>query len=316
MENFDKPILFLFFKRTDTAKRVFLEICNVKPTKLYLAADGPRFDHSEEKEQCEFLRTSILSLIDWPCEVKTLFRDNNLGCGRAVSSAIDWFFENESEGIILEDDCLPGPDFFRFTSEMLDRYRYDSNIMHISGNFFQKDKIDEADYYFSHIPHIWGWATWRRAWCQFDYDMVELPEFLKNKKLKNLFPEFINQEQWRYFLELMYLKKSDTWDTQWGFALFKNKGLAINPNTNLVSNLGFGVNASHSVVASSPWANMSIGSLSNPLVHPSIIKVNAKADYYTNRHHYNFGWMKLLLLKIGLFKYAQRFYLYLKRLFL
>ena len=155
--NFNVPILFIIFNRPETAERVFSEIKNIKPKELFVAADGPRLNVYGETEKCEKVR-EIIKQIDWECEVKTLFRENNLGCKVAVSSAINWFFENVEEGIILEDDCLPDASFFYFCQSLLEKYRSNDEIAMISGNHFGTDRIGSFDYYFTRIPHIWGWG--------------------------------------------------------------------------------------------------------------------------------------------------------------
>ena len=171
------PILFLIFNRPEITARVFQEIRKAKPKQIYIAADGPRIDHPDDTALCNKTR-QICDSIDWDCEVKTLFREENLGCQLAVSNAIDWFFKHESEGIILEDDCLPSQSFFHFCAELLDFYRDDEEIMCISGNNFQQGRgDDEESYYFSRYPHCWGWATWRRAWNKYDHDMSRWKEF-------------------------------------------------------------------------------------------------------------------------------------------
>lgn len=163
-----QAVLFLIFNRLDTASRVFEAIREARPFRLYIAADGPRLHKLGELEACISVRR-LVTQIDWPCEIHTLFREQNLGCARAVKEAIDWFFEHEEEGIILEDDCLPRPEFFSFCSEMLDRWRNNKEIMMISGTNYLFGKISSSyDYYFSHFAAIWGWATWKRAWTQLD----------------------------------------------------------------------------------------------------------------------------------------------------
>ena len=162
------PILFLIFNRPETTKKVFSAIKEVQPPRLYIAADGPRSEQPDEADHCELART-IATKVDWDCEVKTLFRDQNLGIRIAVSQAIDWFFEQEPEGIILEDDCLPDQSFFWFCKELLEKYRNDTRIMHIGGTNFQFGKNrTNYSYYFSRYAHIWGWASWRRAWEYYD----------------------------------------------------------------------------------------------------------------------------------------------------
>ena len=165
MDNFfETPILFITFNRPDTTKRVFEAIKKIKPKKLFISADGPRENKVGEKQKCLTVR-SIFDNIDWDCEVKTLFQEKNLGCKIAATTAVTWFFQSVEEGIIIEDDCLPNKSFFLFCQKMLATYRKHEAIMHISGTNFQfGNKRGEASYYFSRCIHMWGWATWRRAW--------------------------------------------------------------------------------------------------------------------------------------------------------
>ena len=162
MNVLDTPVLFLVFNRSDTATQVFEKIRQVRPSRLYVAGDGPREGYNEEEKVAK--AREIATRVDWPCEVKTLFRDKNLGCAHGCSNAISWFFQHEEKGIILEDDCVPHLDFFTFCENLLDRYAEDERVTVVSGNNFQKGKWrGDASYYFSKFPHIWGWATWRRA---------------------------------------------------------------------------------------------------------------------------------------------------------
>src|SRR6185503_8669515 len=170
---FDVPILLLVFNRPETTKRVFERIREIKPSKLFVAADGYRPEKEGEKEKCEEVRNLVMNSIDWPCEVKSLFRNSNLGCGPAVSEGITWFFEHVEEGIILEDDILPSRSFFGFAKELLKLYRNDESVWHIGGNSYNPYKM-KADYYFSAYPHIWGWATWRRAWNNYRYELDDI----------------------------------------------------------------------------------------------------------------------------------------------
>src|SRR5258708_3549575 len=183
--SFNTPILFLIFNRPFPTRRVFAEIRKARPAKLFVAADGPRPDKPEDLETCRETR-EIIKDIDWPCEVQTLFRDKNLGCGVAVSGAITWFFQNVEQGIILEDDCLPDPSFFPFCTELLERYKDDERILLISGNFLQqknKKFMVKASYYGTLIPHLWGWASWRRAWAKYDFNLTKWPEVKATKSL-------------------------------------------------------------------------------------------------------------------------------------
>ncbi|HNP98784.1 MAG TPA: glycosyltransferase family 2 protein [Bacteroidia bacterium] len=241
-------VLFLIFNRPDTTKRVFEAIKAARPPRLYVAADGPRPDRSGEAEKCAQARL-IVEEIDWPCEVLTLFRDVNLGCRNAVSGAITWFFQQEEEGIILEDDCLPGPSFFHFCQLMLEKYRHSPQIMHIGGNNFLSNETDvpEASHYFSRFNHIWGWATWRRAWEKYDPTLRTLPIYLQSNITSNQFGSNFSQYYWLVKFIDTYHGKIDTWDYQWTFCIWRCNGLSITPDVNLVSNIGFNQQATHVV---------------------------------------------------------------------
>ena len=273
------PILFLIFNRPETTVRVFSVIRGARPEQLFIAADGWREDKPGEKEKCLEARQSVLSMIDWPCEVVTLFRDKNLGCRQAVSSAIGWFFSQVEQGIILEDDCLPHQDFFYFCEEMLERYRYDERIMLISGDNFQFGRRrGQASYYFSHFTYIWGWASWRRAWRDYDVDLVDWPEFKKQKKLKNILHSPIQRYFWQRVFENIYQKKRDTWDHQVTYATLKHNRLCIVPNVNLVSNIGTNA-GTHISGPRTPLAHlptMPIGEL----IHPRYVLADQTADDY------------------------------------
>lgn len=239
------PILFLIFNRPDTTQLVFDEIKKQKPKYLYVAADGARTDKIDEERLCSETR-AIIDQVDWDCEVKTLFRDKNLGCKVAVSSAINWFFDNVEEGIILEDDCLPAESFFRYCESMLEKYRNDNRIMHISGENPLEQGLCSKSYYFSQIPHIWGWATWKRAWNKYNVNFEAFDTFLKFNLIQNVFEQKEAQKYWNKVFNRVYNGEINTWDYQWTYALFVNNGLSINPNKNLISNIGFGhVNACH-----------------------------------------------------------------------
>ncbi len=238
------PVLFLTFNRLDTTKKVFAEIRKAKPKQLFIASDGPRKDRPEEKEIVEKIRKYLLKNIDWTCKVKTLFRKKNLGCKYAVSGAIDWFFENVEQGIILEDDCLPNKSFFRFCEELLDKYKYEKRIMHISGTNFidEKTKDMKESYYFSKNAHIWGWATWKRAWKNYD---VEIQDKMTLKDLRKISTGILEYLKNKKRLKELKAKRFSTWDYQWDFTIGLEGGLAIIPKDNLVENIGFGDDATN-----------------------------------------------------------------------
>jgi hypothetical protein len=169
----ETPVVLIIFKRVDATQKVFDIIRQVQPKKLLVIADGARPDKEGEAEKCQQTR-AIIDQVDWDCEVLRCFSERNLGCGVRISTGLQWVFEHVEEAIILEDDCLPHPTFFTFCSEMLDRYRDESRVMSVSGCLFARSPSPES-YYFSHYLSCCGWATWRRAWQCFDFNMAKLP---------------------------------------------------------------------------------------------------------------------------------------------
>ena len=271
----DTPIIFIIFNRPDTTKLVFEAIRKAKPKKLYVIADGPRKNNSTDEEKCEETR-KIIASVDWDCEIIKDFSEKNLGCKKRVSSGITNAFKHFNKAIILEDDCLPNQSFFRFCEEMLEKYEDNEKIMSISGdNFlFEKSNIIKNSYYFSAYPHIWGWATWKRAWEKYDIEMKNWPE-AKKQKLINPF--------WGKRFQDVYLNKIDTWDIQWTFSCLQNKGLTVIPNVNLISNIGFTQGASHTKIKTFV-SGIETVELLFPLSHPKNIVINEKADKISQFH--------------------------------
>lgn len=281
----ETPVLFLIFNRPDMTKRVFEEIRKQKPKSLYVAADGPRPKKDGEAELCEQARQIVLN-VDWDCEVKTLFRETNLGCQQAVYKAITWFFENVEEGIILEDDCFPHPSFFVFCEQMLEKYRNNKRVMHISGETQIAEDLTEDSYYFSNIPHIWGWASWRRSWNLYDVKMKDYPDFVKKKKIKEIFKNRYHQGDWLKTLNQMYWKEIDTWDYIWCYTLFNNNGLSIIPNKNMVTNIGFGENSTHTSQICE-FANKLLSQMDEIIIHPENFEVNEEIQHRVLNERFN-----------------------------
>ena len=276
---FHTPVLMVIFNRPETTKIVFDAIRSVRPSRLYIAADGPRPHVASDAAKCAATR-QIADEVDWVCEVKTLFRDSNLNCGIGPSSAITWFFEHEEEGIILEDDCLPSPSFFHFCQELLERYRDDLRIMHIGGNNFLNgwQKNNEYSYYFSISGHIWGWATWRRAWKTYDFKI----RHYSTLKMKGYFDNFFVSPFERFYqlrkFDQITAGEIDTWDYQWDFARYINSGLAIVPSKNLVKNIGFGSTATHTKNHHDKYAKIEAHEIDFPLMHPNYVLRDFEAD--------------------------------------
>lgn len=234
------PVLFLIFNRPDLTQKVFHAIRKARPKKLFVRADGPRKDRIGEAEQCQKTK-DIVKQVDWKCEAYYDFSEVNLGCKTAISSGINWFFENVEEGIILEDDCLPNQSFFWFCQELLQRYRDDDRIMQISGNnYLFGKKTYEASYYFSKLNDVWGWATWKRAWKHVDINMTSFPEFKAKNQIEN-YLEDKRAIRWlmSYFQEAFDSEKG-IWSPSWTYAMCIQNGLTIVPSVNLVSNIGLG----------------------------------------------------------------------------
>ena len=284
---FQTPILFLIFNRPDTTKLVFESIKRIKPAKLYIAADGARKHKVGEDLLCKETRI-IIDLIDWECEIKTLFRNENLGCKIAVSSAIDWFFENEEQGIILEDDCLPNESFYIYCETLLNYYASNERIMHISGNNFQDGNVrGNGSYYFSNYNHIWGWATWKRAWKAYNVDLSFLTETETETLIEKQFDTKKERLFWNNIFKKVINKTIGTWDYQWTYAVWKNNGLSILPNKNMIANIGFNNNGTHtSGVDILGLSNMKTFSISK-IIHPTEIEINKKADKYGLDHYFN-----------------------------
>ncbi|TZF86012.1 N-acetyl-alpha-D-glucosaminyl L-malate synthase BshA (plasmid) [Pedobacter sp. BS3] len=270
-------VLFIIYKRPDTSARVFEKIREAKPPRLYVAADGPKPDRENESLLCKATRELIQ--VDWPCEVKILYRDSNMGCKYGVSSAVTWFFEHENEGIILEDDCLPGNDFFRFCDLMLERYRHDTRIRHIAGcNLHYGKKWGNATYYFSNNVHVWGWAAWRRVWQQYDVELNQYHESEVEEQFSKIFNDLVLVEGWCDIFHRLKQGMIDTWDYQVGISNFFNNGLCIIPNYNLVSNIGFRADGTHTFASDDPNANLPLEPLPHSIEHPRYILPEKQAD--------------------------------------
>lgn len=282
----DTAVLFLVFNRPEITVRVFETIRRARPKRLYIAADGPRSDRLNETKLCQQTR-HICSQIDWDCEVKTLFREENLGCRLAVSRAIDWFFDNETEGIILEDDCLASQSFFHYCSELLDYHRDDNQVMCVSGNNFQQGIMDsDESYYFSRYPHCWGWATWKNAWSCYDAGMDQWKEERNVgviKQWSDATDEFCRY--WENAFDAAVTGKVDSWAYRWLYSCWKERGLSCLPQQNLVKNIGFEETATHT--QSNVWySKLDCNELSFPIKHPRLKRRNVKADKLTDKKVY------------------------------
>lgn len=317
-DQFNTPILFIVFNRPDLTKKVFATIKEIRPKQLFIAADGPRSGNANDAIKCQEVRDYLLANIDWDCQLQTLFREDNLGCALACSGAIKWFFDSIEEGIIIEDDCLPDLSFFRFCSENLERYRHHQRIMHISGVYFGEPYLSPYSYYFSEIVSVGAWASWRRAWQQYDISLSSFPQFQQEKQMSNIYPRYIVHRCWEWIFNFLYQEeRKNTRDYQWAYAVFSHGGLSINPGVNLITNIGFTGEATHGSSSNSPLANKKSQAIILPLKHPHFILPNLASDRWKNYHLVEANWhvfgVKQLLRKIGLFTLVKRAYYLLRK---
>jgi hypothetical protein len=277
------PVAFIIFNRPDTTERVFAEIARAKPPKLLVVGDGPRTGRPGEAEKVAAAR-AIIQRVDWDCEVLTNFSEVNLGCKKRVSSGIDWVFEQVEEAIILEDDCLPDITFFRFCQEMLERYRNDQRIGMISGDNFQFGRrYGDDSYYFSKYVHIWGWATWRDRWVgSYDVSMAKWPRVRDEGMIADIVGDVHEAVYWGKIFERVHRGGIDTWDYQWVFANWVNGRSSVVPAVNLISNIGFGVNATHTTGVSE-LENLPITPIKFPLIHPVGVYRCLRADRFSEK---------------------------------
>lgn len=277
------PVLYIVFNRPDLVQESLRRLQEVKPKKLFIAADGPRSNNPEDDRKCAEVRNFLKENIDWNCQINLLYRDHNLGCGKAVSEAISWFFKNVEYGIILEDDCIPSISFFTFCEDLLKKYKDEKNIFHISGSNWQQGiRRGAADYYFSNFPAVWGWATWRDRWESYKLDIISKQSL---KVISNLLYSSnrltsIEKEYYIKCFSLCEKKAIDTWDYQWRFLIHLSNGLSITPNKNLITNIGHRMDGTHTRDFTHWRANLMAEEIKFPLNHPKKVKVCYKADRY------------------------------------
>jgi hypothetical protein len=271
-------VALILFRRPELIAKVFERIRDARPDKLFLIADGPRPGNREDARFCEQAR-AVVERVDWPCDVVRDFAEENLGLKRRIPSGLDRVFEEVEEAIILEDDCLPHPSFFPYCEELLARYREDERVVHISGSQLLPQPPTGGSYHFSRGPAVWGWATWRRAWRLFDVDLTDwhaLTKAERKARLREMFEEEDEQRHWGFVWNNS--PEIDNWDAQWSYVALSRGLLAINPNRNLISNIGFGGEATNATEDPFGIAGRPLEGISFPLVHPPEVRRNAAAD--------------------------------------
>ena len=320
---FETPILFLIFNRPDTTKKVFEKIREIKPKTLYVAADGAREGDIQEENNCALARQIAID-VDWNCEVKTLFRNKNLGCKEAVSTALNWFFSEVEEGIILEDDCLPSSAFFEYCKSLLEKFRNNPDVISINGCNYGY-QYDKASYFYSRHFNAWGWASWRRASEEVSYSISDWDELTVDKKYSFLYdrlklaPVDLDKpwfEYWRKIFDSISDGTLNTWDYFWLYYQLKNKKYSILPAVNLVKNIGFHEKATHTTFVTHPAALLDANELSIPLKENKKVRVNIDYEIkalqpinYMYSRKQNSFYLKKQLSKIPCFRHI----IYLKK---
>jgi hypothetical protein len=280
----ETSVAFIIFNRPDVTEKSFETIRQARPPRLFVIADGPRANREGEARRCADAR-AVIDRVDWPCEVHKNYADTNLGCARRVSSGLDWVFSHVDRAIILEDDCIPDPTFFTFCEELLMRYENDDRIMHISGNNHQRGiRRTPYSYYFSKFPHCWGWATWKRAWSLFDFDLKLWPMMCDLKVVESLYDDSREPEYWSSKIGEVASGQVSSWAYRWQIACWANNGLSILPETNLVQNIGFGPGATHTVGGDEHLSVLA--SQINEIRHPPYLLRNRVADQFTFENVY------------------------------
>jgi hypothetical protein len=292
------PIALIIFNRPESTRQVFNAIRAARPQQLFVIADAPRPDRPDDIPKCAATR-AITEEVDWDCQVFKNYADRNLGCGLRPASGLDWVFQQVESAIILEDDCLPDPTFFPYCTELLARYQENDRMMHISGNNFQFGQQRGNDsYFYSRYTHHWGWATWRRAWQHFDYDIVKWQDLRSTDWLETLLDTPAAIAYWQQiFDEVYHADKLHIWDYQWTFACWQNQGLCILPQVDLVSNIGFNAEGTHTV-RQNQFANLPLGTMKFPLRHPPAIIRDRPADLFIQASKFNLDLLSRLKRKL------------------
>lgn len=275
------PVLLLAFNRPQLTIQVLNSIAGYAPPALYVALDGPRAERTDDEQHSTQIKHIVA---EWEAanpatRVHRLFRESNLGCGRGVSSAISWFFENEPMGIVLEDDCLPNRSFFHFCQEMLHRYANEERVMHIGGSNHLHNAVPmESTYYFSNYPQIWGWAGWRRAWSKYSFEMPELERLFGLPAFKRYYKEDI--------FRMTASGQLNTWDIQWIYTFLLNNGLSVLTKYNFIRNIGFDSSGGTHYNDKPSWYNDTVTE-ADELIAPLYMESNLAADDYVFRTCYN-----------------------------
>lgn len=296
------PILLLAFNRPELTLKVFDKIKLIKPKFLFVSIDGPRIGNQFDLAKIEST-LSIFEQIDWECKLVVNRFETNLGCGKAVYQGIDWFFSHVELGIILEDDTIPSLSFFEFSNILLDKYLFNEEIMAINGSNPLGNCNHSQSYFFSKYNFCWGWATWRRAWSRYRFDLSYMSTYEKYYILIRRFGiDYISIRSWFKHVNLTINNKIDTWDYQWMFICFKYRAKIITPSINMVSNVGNDIDATHRVTKDVLYLNLRPNEITFPLIHPECVTINHNLDNKIRKVRYGNIFSILLSNKIKSYK--------------
>ena len=279
------PVAYIVFNRPQHTEKTFAALRKQRPSQLFIIGDGPRAGYPMDIERCAAVR-EIVANVDWPCEVHRKYADSNLGLKTNVSSGLDWVFSQVEQAIVLEDDCVAHPDFFRFCDELLERYVDDERVSVITGNNFQNgQQRGEASYYFSKYNHCWGWATWRRAWQHYQGDLPFWPEWSQSADWLKKTPDIVERRYWTRIFQRVRAGEIDSWAYPWTCCNWYRGCFSVAPNVNLVSNIGFDADGTHTKSKNHPAAGLSINALDS-IVHPAQVVIDRNADRYDFDNHF------------------------------
>jgi hypothetical protein len=308
------PVVLFIYNRAEETRQVFEAIRAARPRKLLVIADGPRPGRTDDAALCAATR-AIVDEIDWDCQTLRNFSETNMGIRKRFSTAFKWVFENVEEAIFLEQDTLPHPDFFSYCEQLLAYYRNEPRVMWIGGSNLLKRRLGDASYYFNRINFVWGWATWKRAWSHYDIDVRELPAFKRQRMIETITPYPRVQAGFMALFERAYTNQWENWDVQATFTIWFKDGVAIHPNVNLVSNIGFGPQAESTKATDDPFANLPTQPLGQ-MIHPTGIQIEIEADLHFFDTHMHFAHKIAQARRVRffpLYRFARRVYRWAKR---
>lgn len=291
---FDIPIAYFIFNRPKHTRQSFDVIRRLKPALLLIISDGPRPHVFSDIDKCQEVR-SIVSNVDWPCEVRLSYSEENLGCKLRLTTGLDWVFNQVKWAIVLEDDIIPHPNFFNFVREMLLRYENSAEIMSITGDNFQRGlSRGDGSYYFSRYNHVWGWATWSKSWKLNDPEIRFWPSFRRSPQWKSLFPDLVERHYWEKIFDRVYFGEIDTWDYSWMLSTWYVGGLTVTPNVNLVKNIGFDAEGTHTISANLISHEIDKSGAFTEFSAPTDIKRDCIADKFTFDSHFEGNDLRIL----------------------